>query len=111
MKPSRETTAPMIVLPIRLSSRGCRRGYEPAGSVRISQMTGKLGSPADPELRICLVQVMSDGARAEEQLRGDLAVAHPARGPAHDLQLLRGQLTDPTAHLRRVGYRLAKRDQ
>jgi hypothetical protein len=40
----------------------------------LEQLTRELGAGFDPELAKCLAQVVVDGARADEQLRGDFLV-------------------------------------
>src|SRR5215469_7427863 len=48
----------------------------------------------DPELGEHLAQVIVDGARAQVQLRGDLAVAQAIRHQVDDLPFLRGELAE-----------------
>src|SRR6266511_2564152 len=54
--------------------------------------TCELRARADAELPEDVAEVGGDRARAEEELRGDLAVAEPLRDEVCDLQLLLGQL-------------------
>src|SRR5262245_17206028 len=54
----------------------------------------KLGARAHAELREHLAQVVLDGARAEEQPAGDVAVRRALGGEARDLQLLRCEVVD-----------------
>ena len=52
----------------------------------------ELAARADVELGEHLVQVVLDGARADEQPRADLRVREPVAREPRDLRLLRGQL-------------------
>src|SRR5919107_964960 len=52
----------------------------------------ELVARADPELAEDLVQVIFDGAAADEQARADLRVREAVAGKARDLGLLRGEL-------------------
>src|SRR5262245_57713664 len=54
--------------------------------------TGELRARADAELAEDVAQMGGDRARAEEELRSDLAIAEPLRDEVCDLQLLLGQL-------------------
>src|SRR5262249_16768170 len=71
--------------------------------------TGELRARTDPELPENVAQVRSDRARAEEELRGDLAVAESLRDEVRDLQLLLGQLVPRVRHA--TTRRLAARAQ
>src|SRR4029450_1435169 len=51
----------------------------------------ELAAGGDAELGVGLVQVVAHGARAQQQLGGDVAVGQPLRGEPGDLQLLRGE--------------------
>src|SRR5262249_5711458 len=54
--------------------------------------TRELRARADAELAEDIAEVGGDRARAEEELRSNLAVAEPLRDEVCDLQLLLGQL-------------------
>lgn len=62
--------------------------------LRAEVQAAELVPRADTELRIRLVKVISDGARAEEQLGSDLAVGSAQRGQPDDLEFLRGEPAD-----------------
>jgi hypothetical protein len=64
--------------------------------------TGELRPGVHPELSIHLVQVVLDGAQADEELRRDLAVCAAVRDQSRDLCLLPREQT-----ARRVGSRPA----
>ncbi len=51
----------------------------------------ELAAGGDAEFGVGLVEVVADGAWAEEELGGDVAVGQPPGGEPGDLQLLRGQ--------------------
>ena len=77
---------------------GSRRPNDRVGRVGGGRSDGlevktcKLRARADAELPEDVAEVGGDRARAEEELRGDLAVAEPLRDEVCDLQLLLGQL-------------------
>src|SRR5438105_8559585 len=58
---------------------------------RRRQQGRDLGPARDPEFGIRLVQVVGDGAGAEEQLGGDVPVRHATGRELDDLELLRGE--------------------
>src|SRR3954464_15098544 len=63
-------------------------------AIPLPQPARKLGPGLHVELAERLAEVVLDGARADEQLSGDLAVGVPLRREAWDLKLPRGQLVD-----------------
>src|SRR5262245_51581772 len=80
---------------------GVLRWRRPSGRVRrvvdgqpdgLEVKMCELRARADAELAEDVAEVGGDCARAEEELRSDLAVAEPLRDEVCDLQLLLGQL-------------------
>ena len=63
----------------------------PAAALGVRERRAQLLARADAELREHLVQVVLDGARADEQLGADLRVRLPVDGEPGDLRLLRGE--------------------
>src|SRR5438105_13905996 len=63
-------------------------------SSALRQSAGELRARLDVELAEYLVEVVLDGACADEQSRCDLSVRLPLRGEARDLRLLRGELVE-----------------
>src|ERR1700677_697227 len=65
--------------------------YYHVNLVSAELQVGEFAPGSHPELRVRLVEVVPDGPRAEEELRGDVLVGQPLRGQPDDLQLLRGE--------------------
>src|SRR6266536_1719039 len=78
------------------SERWFASSSETSAAVRFARGTeveaGELRARADAKLPEDVPQVEGDRARAEEELRRDLAVGQPARDELRDLELLSGEL-------------------
>jgi hypothetical protein len=59
---------------------------------RLQQMLFELAAGLDSELAKRLAEVIVDGARADEQLRGDLLIGGTVGREARDLRFLMGQV-------------------
>src|SRR2546423_2268902 len=82
----------------RGSAATCRsgllsRGFGPC--TWLEQAACELGAGLHPELAEGFAQMVVDGARADEQLSGDLPVRGPLCHEAGDLRFLRGQVVAP----------------
>src|SRR5204862_5430345 len=71
----------------------------------VGHCPAELSAGADAELAECLVQVVLDGARAQEQLGADLRVRIPLTGEPGDLRFLPSEL--PGRLVRTLAYGLA----
>src|SRR6266852_682998 len=72
--------------------RAAGTGATPAASVwYCGQGAGELAAGADAERGEHLAQVVSDGRRADEQLRGDLGIRGTPGGQPGDMRFARGQ--------------------
>src|SRR5688500_2242835 len=105
-------------VPFRSVRNACHRGASPSPPPPCESLVRALGcrerrpqllAGADAELREHLVQVVLDGARADEQLGADLRVSAPVLGEPGHLRLLRGELV--TRLDREPAHRLARRGQ
>src|SRR5262249_17674145 len=67
------------------------RSCQPRGAGAVGQRSVELPAGAELELGEYFAQVVLDGARADEQLGGDLRVGEAVAGQAGDLGLLRGE--------------------
>src|SRR4051812_47809154 len=78
-------------LPRRGQGHGSSRGFKAVVAVA-QQGRLELDAGSDVELAEDLVQVVLDGARADEQLSADLGVREAVTGEPRDLRLLRSQI-------------------
>lgn len=68
-------------------------------------MLDKFDSRGDPQLREDVAQVVVDGARAQEELGGDLPVGGALADEPGDLEFLRGELTEGARVALATGFR------